>query len=79
MAFLDVVRNAELITLKPKPFNIQRLMRGEEITITADVYKGNYKKAGSLIYTNRTIEMSKQLYARQLKDLAKAASGKNTT
>ncbi|AZN32001.1 hypothetical protein [Pseudoalteromonas sp. Xi13] len=73
VAFLDVVRNAELITLKPKPFNIQRLMRGEEITITADVYKGNYKKAGSLIYTNRTIEMSKQLYARQLKDLAKAS------
>lgn len=69
VAFLEFVRNAEFITLKPQPFNIQRLMRGEEITITADVFEGDYRKDGSLIYSNIAIEMSKQLYARQLKDL----------
>lgn len=70
VAFLNVVRGAELVTIKPKPFNIQRLMRGEEITITADVYNGDYRRDGTLVYENRTIEMSKQLYARELSELA---------
>ena len=71
--FLDLGRDAELVTVKSKPFNIQRLMRGEEITITADVYNGDYRRDGSLVYENRTIEMSKLLYARELDDLAESS------
>ena len=73
VAFLNVVRGADLITIKPKPFNIQRLMRGEEITITADVYNGDYRRDGTLVYEDRTIEMSKLLYARELDDLAESS------
>ena len=73
VAFLSLIRDAELITIKPKPFNIQRLMRGEEITITADVYEGHYQRDGSLIYSDRAIVMSKQLYARELTDLVESS------
>ncbi|MDN3379228.1 MULTISPECIES: hypothetical protein [unclassified Pseudoalteromonas] len=73
VAFLNVVRGAELITIKPKPFNIQRLIRDEEITITADVYNGDYRRDGILVYKNRTIEMSKRLYARELNYLAESS------
>ena len=69
VAFLELVRNADLITLKPQPFNIQHLMRGAEITITADVFDGDYKQGGSLIYSNREIVMSKKLYSRELTGL----------
>ncbi|MBB1482055.1 hypothetical protein H5186_21775 [Pseudoalteromonas sp. SG41-2] len=69
VAFLSLVRDAELITIKPQPFNIQRLMRGEELTITADVYAGHYQRDGSLVYQHRPIVMSKLLYARELTDL----------
>lgn len=73
VAFLNVVRGAELVTIKPKPFNIQRLMRGEELTITADVYEGDYRNGGSLIYENRTIVFNKLLYARELNELSPAS------
>ncbi|NNG41939.1 hypothetical protein HJP15_03110 [Pseudoalteromonas sp. NEC-BIFX-2020_002] len=73
VAFLSLVRDADLITIKPKPFNIQHLMRGEEITITADVYEGHYKRGGNLVYSDRAIVMSKQLYARELTDLAESS------
>ena len=68
--FLDLVRDAELITIKPQPFNIQRLIRGEEVTIIADVYDGDYRQGGNKLYTNKSIVLSKQLYARELTDLS---------
>jgi len=73
VAFLELVRNADLITLKPQPFNIQHLMRGAEITITADVFDGDYKQGGSLIYSNREIVMSKKLYSRELTGLTESS------
>lgn len=69
VAFLNLVRDADLITIKPKPFNIEHLMRGDEITVTADVYEGHYKHGGSLVYSDRAIVFSKPLYARKLADL----------
>lgn len=69
VAFLNLVKDAELVTIKPKPFNIQRLVRGEEITVTADVYMGHFKRGGDLFYSNRTIEFTDKLYAREFKKL----------
>lgn len=69
VAFLNLVRDGELITIKPQPYNIQHLVRGEELTITADVYSGDYKNGGSLVYSQRPIVMAKQLYARELTDI----------
>ena len=71
--FLDLVRDAELITVKPKPFNIQRLVRGEEVIITADVYLGDYKQGGSLVYSDKVIELSEPMFTRELTDLNPAS------
>lgn len=71
--FLDLVRDAELVTVKSKPFNIQRLMRGEEVAITADVYLGDYRQGGSLVYSDKLIELSEQLFTRELTDLSPAS------
>ncbi|WP_024598279.1 hypothetical protein [Pseudoalteromonas sp. TAE56] len=73
VAFLGFVRNAELITVKPQAFNIQHLMRGEEITITADIYEGDYRQGGSLIYSKKELVLDKQLYARELKELSESS------
>ncbi|TQF71760.1 hypothetical protein [Pseudoalteromonas luteoviolacea] len=69
VAFLNLVRDSELITIKPKPFNLQRLERGEEITVVADVYEGHYKKDGFKVYAERSIVFSDKLYSRKMKDL----------
>jgi len=69
VAFLNLVKDAELVTIKPQAFNIQRLLRGEEITVTADVYMGHFDRGGSLFYANRTIEFTEKLYAREFKEL----------
>jgi hypothetical protein len=69
VAFLNLVKDAELVTIKPQAFNIQRLLRGEEITVTADVYMGHFDRGGSLFYANRTIEFTDKLYAREFKEL----------
>ncbi|MBQ4833148.1 hypothetical protein J8L70_07840 [Pseudoalteromonas sp. MMG010] len=73
VAFLNLIRDTDLITIKPQPFNIEHLIRGEEITIIANVYSGDYNQGGHLIYENREIVMSKQLYARPLKDLSESS------
>lgn len=69
VAFLNLVKDAELVTIKPQKFNIQRLLRGEEITLTADVYMGHFDRGGSLFYANRTIEFTDKLYGREFKGL----------
>ena len=73
VAFLGFVRNAELITVKPQAFNIQHLMRGEEITIIADIFEGDYQQGGSLIYSQKELVLGKQLYARELKGLSESS------
>ncbi|MBQ4836253.1 hypothetical protein [Pseudoalteromonas luteoviolacea] len=73
VAFLNLVRDSDFITIKPKPFNLQRLERGEEVSIVADVYEGHYKRDGFKVYSDRTIVFSKKLYARKLKDLSAAS------
>ncbi|AOT09309.1 hypothetical protein [Pseudoalteromonas luteoviolacea] len=73
VAFLNLVRDSDLITIKPKPFNLQRLERGEEVNIVADIYEGHYQRDGFKVYSDRTIVFSKKLYARKIKDLPAAS------
>ncbi|BBN80765.1 hypothetical protein PA25_07500 [Pseudoalteromonas sp. A25] len=73
VSFLSLVRDAELVTIKPKPFNIERLMRGEELEIKADVYSGHYAQGGSQLLSDTPIVFSKKLYSRALNDLTPAS------
>ncbi|OKY27148.1 hypothetical protein [Thalassotalea sp. PP2-459] len=72
VSFLNLVRDAELVTIKPEPFNLQRLERGEELTVLADVYLGHFERGGSLVYENHPIVFAKKLYARKLENLAES-------
>ncbi|MBA6389274.1 hypothetical protein H4J38_00620 [Colwellia sp. BRX10-3] len=69
VAFLHLVRDNEMVTIKPKPFNLQRLMRGEKVAIEADVFLGHFERDGMLVYENMTINFAEQLYLRKLDDV----------
>nr|WP_238937432.1 hypothetical protein [Pseudoalteromonas sp. S16_S37] len=69
VAFLSLVRDSDLVTIKPKKFNIERLMRGEEVEVKADVYGGHYAQGGSLLLSDAPIVFAKKLYSRALSDL----------
>lgn len=74
VALLQMIRDAQLVTIKPETFNIQRLVRGEEITINADIYMGNYEKDGMLVHQNRPLTFTKKLYSRYMNDLEKSSN-----
>lgn len=61
---LQLVKDADLVTIKPEAFNLQRLMRGEKVEVKAEVYMGNYKKDGMLTYSDITIVFDKQLFTK---------------
>lgn len=69
-SLVQLVRDSELITIKPDKFNIQRLMRGEEFTVSAEAFIGDYRNDGFSVYPNVAINFDKLLYAREMKDLS---------
>ena len=69
LALLQMVRDGDLVTIKPKPFNLQRLMRGEKMVLKADVYSGHFERGGMLVYEDIPITFAKLLYVRKMDDL----------
>lgn len=72
VSLVQLVRDSQLVTIKPKKFNLQRLIRGEKLTIVADVYSGHFDRDGMLVYKDLTLIFDKQLYVRQMKDLVES-------
>jgi hypothetical protein len=73
LALLQTVRDGDLVTIKPKPFNLQRLMRGEKMVINVDVYSGHFERDGMLVYENIPITFAKLLYVRKMDDLKESS------
>ena len=69
LAVLQTVRDSQLITIKPKPFNLQRLMRGEKMVIQADLYAGHFERGGMLVYENIELSFDKKMYVRTFDDI----------
>jgi len=69
LAVLQTIRDSQLITIKPKPFNLQRLMRGEQMVIQADLYAGHFERGGMLVYENISLSFDKQMYVRTFDDI----------
>lgn len=69
LSILQTVRDSQLITIKPEPFNLQRLMRGEKIVVSANLYAGHYDRGGVLVYKNISLSFDKQLYVRTFDDI----------
>lgn len=70
---LQVVRDNPLVTIKPEKFNLQRMIRGQEFVVKADVYIGHFEREGMLIYEGVPITLAEQLFVRQLTDLQEAS------
>ncbi len=64
LALLQLVKDAQLVTIKPDEFNLERLIRGETVEVNADVYNGNFKKDGFEIYSDIKIIFDKKLFAK---------------
>lgn len=69
-----LVKDADLVTIKPKKFNLQRLIRGESMKIIADVYMGHFERGGMKTYENVEFNFDEQLYVRMLDDKIDASS-----
>ena len=74
VAFLHLVRDNEMVTIKPKPFNLQRLMRSEKLALAVDVYIGHYEHEGMLVYENMTLNFAEQLYMRKLDEITPSSN-----
>ena len=68
-ALVFLVRDADKVTIKPEVFNLQRLMRGEELNIKADVYIGHFERDGLLTYEDMEISFTELKYLRMLEEL----------
>lgn len=66
---LQVIRDNALVTVKPEPFNLEHLIRGNEFQVKADVYIGHFEREGMKVYEGITLVFDKQLFVRQLTDL----------
>lgn len=73
-ALIFLVRDADLVTIKPEKFNLQRLMRGEQLTVKADVYIGHFERGGSLTYEQIELTFTEQKYLRMLEELGEPTS-----
>lgn len=69
LAILQTIRDSSLVTIKLKPFNLQRLIRGEKAVINADLYSGHFDRGGMLVYEDIALSFEKQLYLRELDDI----------
>ena len=73
LPLIQLVRDADFITIKPSKFNVQRLLRGEEFTVKAEVFNGDYRNDGFSVYTDVNINFDELLYAREMTDLAESS------
>lgn len=69
LALLQTVRDGKFTTIKTKPFNLQRLMRGEKLVVMADLYAGHFDRDGMLVYESIPLTFAKRLYVRELEDI----------
>lgn len=73
-ALIFLVRDADIVTIEPEKFNLQRLIRGEAVTIKADVYLGHFERGGIKAYKQVELTLSEQVYVRMLEDLGTPTS-----
>lgn len=64
-----LVRDADLVTARTKPFNLQRLIRGEQIEVVADVYMGHFDRGGMKLHSETVLSFDEQLYLRTFDDI----------
>ena len=64
-----LVRDADLVTARAKPFNLQRLMRNEEFDVTMDIYMGHFDRGGMKIHSEALMTFDELLYHRTFDEI----------
>lgn len=64
-----LTRDADLVTARTGKFNLQRLMRGEEVDTTMKVYMGHLQQGGMPIYEEVNVTFDEKLYVREMNEL----------
>ena len=64
-----LVRDAELVTARTKPFNLQRLIRGESFDVTMDIYMGHFDKGGLKVHEAAVLSFDEQKYLRTFEEI----------
>lgn len=64
-----LVRDADLVTAKSSQFNLERLMRGETVEVTLNVYMGDQAEGASIVYPDLPVNFVKLLYHRPLDNI----------
>lgn len=64
-----LVRDAEQVTIRTKPFNLERLIRGEELEVTASVYMGHFDRGGMKIHEEALLSFDELLYHRNFEEI----------
>ena len=64
-----LVRDADLVTARTTKFNLQRLMRNEELDITMDIYMGHYYRGGIKVHEEAVIAFDELLYYRTFDEI----------
>lgn len=64
-----LVRDADLVTAKTQPFNLQRLLRGEKLDVVMDIYMGHFDRGGMKVHEQAVISFDQQLYLRTFDEI----------
>lgn len=64
-----LVRDADIVTARSKPFNLERLIRGEEVEVSMEIYMGHFDRGGLKIHEETIITFDKLLYHRPFDDI----------
>lgn len=61
-----------LVTLKPQPFVLPKLLSGEITTFEASIYKGNFEQGGPVLLTNVQVKVKAVMYKQHLSPMTPA-------
>ncbi|BDX06912.1 hypothetical protein [Planctobacterium marinum] len=64
-----LVRDADLVTARSQPFNLQRLIRGEQVEVVMDIYMGHFDRGGMKLHEKAVISFDEQKYLRTFEDI----------
>ncbi len=70
----DAQGDGNVVTVITKPFNLQNLIRGNNVTVDAEVFLGHFDRGGMSVYPQVPITLSEQMYVRELVDLAPSSN-----
>lgn len=68
--------NYSMVTVLPDAFDLNRLVEGEQFTISTTVFAGHFERGGKPVFVDADFHFEAQVYLRHIGDLAAEPAGK---